>query len=134
MVSIEGVQFQYGDGMPMQFTDFLAARRAFAIAGRFWHRQNHLLHLLCGMLRANEGTIQVAGRTLGEATDQELDVWRGSGGHRVQRPHFVQSLTVEENLLSPSLTHGEVPTDVLAGWACWIVWTSPIASMPNREP
>lgn len=117
MISIEGVQFQYGDGMPMQFPDFSCSQgERLLLLGDSGTGKTTLLHMLCGMLRANAGTIQVAGRTLGEATDRELDVWRGSElGIVFQRPHFVQSLTVEENLALPhQLTHGEVPTDVLA--------------------
>ena len=116
MVSIEGVQFQYGDGTPMHFPDFSCNQgERLLLLGDSGTGKTTLLHLLCGLLRANAGTIQVANRTLGEATDRELDVWRGSDlGIVFQRPHFVQSLTVEENLALPhQLTHGEIPTHVL---------------------
>lgn len=74
-----------------------------------------LLHLLCGLLRPASGKLAVAGRDLGASTDRELDVWRGDDvGIVFQRAHFVQSLTVVENLALPhQLTHGSVPADVL---------------------
>jgi putative ABC transport system ATP-binding protein len=74
-----------------------------------------LLHLLCGMLKAQAGTLNVAGQDLRAASDRELDNWRGQAlGVVFQRAHFVQSLTIQENLALPhQLTQGRVPSEVL---------------------
>ena len=66
-----------------------------------------LLHLLSGMLQAKSGTITIAGKTLGRMTDRQLDQFRGEEiGIVFQQAHFVQSLTVVENLRLPALLTG----------------------------
>jgi putative ABC transport system ATP-binding protein len=63
-----------------------------------------LLHLLCGLLRPKTGEIVVSGLGVNKLGDRELDQFRGRElGMVFQQAHFVQSLTVSENLALPSL-------------------------------
>jgi lipoprotein-releasing system ATP-binding protein len=118
MVEAKGIKFRYGGAGPeMDFPDFsCAAGERMLLLGNSGTGKTTLLHLLCGLLRTETGSLHVAGCDLRAATDRELDVWRGSElGIVFQRAHFVQSLTVEENLALPhQLTHGTVPGEVLA--------------------
>ena len=117
MVKVEGVQFQYGaEGPRMGFPDFACAQgERMLLLGQSGTGKTTLLHVLCGMLRAQAGTVEVAGRDLRASSDRDLDVWRGQElGIVFQRAHFVQSLSLEENLALPhQLTQGRVPAEVL---------------------
>jgi putative ABC transport system ATP-binding protein len=63
-----------------------------------------LLHLLCGLLRPKTGEILVSGLGVNSLGDRQLDQFRGRElGMVFQQAHFVQSLTVSENLALPSL-------------------------------
>jgi putative ABC transport system ATP-binding protein len=67
-----------------------------------------LLHLLCGLLQPAQGEVIVKGQKLGALTGKNLDRFRGTFmGIVFQRPHFVQSLTVQENLLLPYFLTGQ---------------------------
>lgn len=63
-----------------------------------------LLHLLCGLLRADSGEVIVNENPIRSLSDRELDNLRGQElGIVFQQSHFVQSLTVLENLALPNL-------------------------------
>ena len=100
----------------MDFPDFACAQgERMLLLGQSGTGKTTLLHVLCGMLRAQAGTVEVAGRDLRASSDRDLDVWRGQElGIVFQRAHFVQSLSLEENLALPhQLTQGRVPAEVL---------------------
>ena len=117
MVEVQGIRFRYGsEGPNMDFPDFACATgERMLLLGNSGTGKTTLLHLLCGILRPEAGTLRVAGRDLRAASDRELDVWRGSElGIVFQQAHFVQSLTVAGNLALPhQLTQGTVPAEVL---------------------
>ena len=117
MVQVQGVQFQYGEEGPrMTFPDFSCQPGdRMLLLGQSGTGKTTLLHLLCGMLKAQAGILNVAGQDLRSASDREIDNWRGQAlGVVFQRAHFVQSLTIQENLALPhQLTQGRVPSEVL---------------------
>ena len=67
-----------------------------------------LLHLLCGILRPNQGKVLINGQDLGLLTGKSLDRFRGNHiGLVFQRSHFVQSLSVLENVTLPYFLTGQ---------------------------
>mgnify|MGYP001422415724 CR=1 FL=1 len=63
-----------------------------------------LLHLICGLLKAQSGSIKIGGVEVSGLGDREMDKFRGANiGVVFQQAHFVQSLSVRENLALPSL-------------------------------
>ena len=58
-----------------------------------------LLHLLAGLLESSSGSIKLFEKELSELSSHQLDRFRKNNiGIVFQRPHFVNSLTVKENL------------------------------------
>ena len=67
-----------------------------------------LLHLVCGLLKPVSGVIEIGGVSVSSLNERELDKFRGENiGVVFQQSHFVQSLTVCENLALPALMTGE---------------------------
>jgi putative ABC transport system ATP-binding protein len=58
-----------------------------------------LLHLLAGLLESSSGSIKLFEKELSDLSSHQLDKFRKNNiGIVFQRPHFVNSLTVKENL------------------------------------
>lgn len=118
MVSIEGVKFQYDAAGPvLSFPDFSCAQGGrMLLLGNSGAGKTTLLHLLCGLLTPTTGALTVGSKSLHTSTDRELDRWRGSEvGVVFQQAHFVQSLTVRENMALPhQLTTGRIPEELEA--------------------
>jgi putative ABC transport system ATP-binding protein len=58
-----------------------------------------LLHLLGGLLRPKNGSIQIGDTEIQQLASAKLDQFRGKNiGIIFQKPHFVGALTVEQNL------------------------------------
>ena len=63
-----------------------------------------LLHLICGLLKPHSGSVEIAGVQVSDLDGVTLDKFRGENiGIVFQQAHFVQSLTVSENLALPAL-------------------------------
>jgi putative ABC transport system ATP-binding protein len=66
------------------------------------------LHLLAGLLKPTQGSITIAGAATTAMSDNALDKYRGQHvGIVFQTAHFVEALTVEENLLLPFFLSGK---------------------------
>lgn len=116
MIATRDLTFSYeGASHLIKFPDINCdASDKLLILGDSGSGKTTLLHLLSGMLKAKSGTISIAGRNLKEMSDRELDQFRGEEiGMVFQQAHFVQSLTVAENLRLPAfLTGGKVDDEL----------------------
>ena len=109
MIQTKDVTFAYPGGSSFSFPEVRCAKgEQWLILGKSGTGKTTLLHLLAGMLRPTNGSIEIAGKTTTSLTDKQLDQWRGEKvGVIFQTAHFVESLTVEENLILPFFLTGK---------------------------
>jgi putative ABC transport system ATP-binding protein len=100
MLRTKGLEFYYDDVNRFVFPDMHCERKEHCIVlGLSGKGKSTLLHLLCGLMRPQAGSIEIAGTNLASLSEKDLDHFRGQHiGIIFQKPHFVRSLTVFENL------------------------------------
>ena len=114
MIKTESLKFSYDGKKYFDFPDInLDSGENLLIIGNSGIGKTTLLHLLAGILKPESGSINVSGIDISKFSDTELDKFRGDNiGIVFQKPHFISSLTINENLklaqyLSPSKTSGD---------------------------
>jgi len=114
MIKTESLKFSYDGKKYFDFPDInLDSGENLLIIGNSGIGKTTLLHLLAGILKPESGSINISGTDISKFSDIELDKFRGDNiGIVFQKPHFISSLTINENLklakyLSPSKTSGD---------------------------
>ena len=114
MIKTESLKFSYDGKKYFDFPDInLDSGENLLIIGNSGIGKTTLLHLLAGILKPESGSINISGRDISKFSDTELDKFRGDNiGIVFQKPHFISSLTINENLklaqyLSRSKTSGD---------------------------
>lgn len=84
----------------MQFPDLAAGvGQPLLILGESGTGKTTLLHLLAGILKAREGQVFIENTDLEQLSGRQLDRFRGENiGLIFQQPHFVEALSVADNL------------------------------------
>ena len=100
MIKTKGVEFNYDNQVFFKFQDInLKSSENLLIIGSSGIGKTTLLHLLAGLLESSSGSIKLFEKELGDLSSHQLDKFRKNNiGIVFQRPHFVNSLTVKENL------------------------------------
>ena len=100
MISTKGLNFRYNEQASFSFPDInLGKDENLLIIGSSGIGKTTLLHLLAGLLESNSGSINLYGQDISKLTQHQIDKFRGKNiGIVFQKPHFVNSLTVKENL------------------------------------
>jgi len=100
MISTKGLIFKYNEQASFSFPDInLGKDENLLIIGSSGIGKTTLLHLLAGLLESNSGSINLYGQDISKLTQHQIDKFRGQNiGIVFQKPHFVNSLTVKENL------------------------------------
>ena len=108
----KGIQYRYNQGAAILLPD-IEVRKSdkLLILGQSGAGKTTLLHLLSGLLSLQSGSLVIKGVALSQLSGRQLDAFRGREiGIIFQKPHFVASLTILENvLLAQSLAN--VPKD-----------------------
>mgnify|MGYP001210360681 FL=1 len=100
MIKTRDIKFDYNNQVFFQFPDIeIKTKENLLIIGNSGIGKTTLLHLLAGLLESKSGSIQLFGKEISNLNSYQLDTFRGENiGIVFQRSHFVNSLTVKENL------------------------------------
>ncbi len=100
MLTTHNLSFAYPGQPPLHFPDLhCPAGSHWLLLGKSGSGKTTWLHLLAGMLRPSGGHIRLDDAQPHALPDAQLDRWRGQHvGIVFQKAHFVQGLTVEDNL------------------------------------
>lgn len=119
MLTTNQLCFSYSGG-PKSFSFpnlQLSKSEAVLILGNSGTGKTTLLHLLGGILKPTSGSIQIGPTELTQLSSKQLDAFRGENiGIVFQKPHFVQSLTLLQNLEFAQYltkTHDTSPIELL---------------------
>jgi ABC-type lipoprotein export system ATPase subunit len=101
MISIQDLKFTYPGGNTIVFPDiFCQSKDILLVLGTSGVGKTTLLHLVGGILKSQEGIININHVNITTLTDRKLDQFRGQNiGIVFQQNHFIESLTVIENVL-----------------------------------
>lgn len=97
---IEGLQYFYNKDHTFVFPDISCDKGVhLLIRGASGCGKTTLLHLIAGLIKPKDGSIQIRGKDITQLKGTELDRYRGQEiGIVFQIPHFIKSLTADENL------------------------------------
>ena len=100
MLKTKEVEFNYDNQMFFKFQNIdLNSNENLLIIGESGVGKTTLMHLLAGLLKSNSGSIKLFDKELNQMSSYQLDSFRKNNiGIVFQRSHFVNSLTVKENL------------------------------------
>ena len=100
MIVTKSLEFSYDNNFIFKFPNInLKSTENLLILGNSGIGKSTLLHNLAGILRPKSGTINIFNNDISKFSDHEMDKFRGENiGIIFQKPHFVNSLTVGENL------------------------------------
>ncbi len=109
MLVTKDLCYQYFNAPPICFPDLECQKgESILILGPSGTGKTTFLHLLGGLIRPTHGELILNHTDLGTLSDKNLDLYRGQNiGIIFQKPHFIKSLTVRENLLLAAALAGK---------------------------
>jgi len=108
MFSANNITFQYPKGPSFRFPDLKCNQGdRLLILGESGRGKTTLLHLLAGLLKPSGGSVIIGNTDTSSLSNAQLDKFRGKNvGIIFQTAHFVDSLSVEDNLIMPQFLTG----------------------------
>ena len=101
MLSTRNLRHQYPSAQSFDFPDINCnPAETILVLGRSGVGKTTLLHILAGILTPTSGEVMIDGSSIYNEATSALDDFRGKNiGLIFQKPHFVSSLSAQENLL-----------------------------------
>lgn len=101
MVIVQSLTFAYPAHTSFRFPDFTINHHDhLLILGPSGVGKTTLLHLMAGLLRPRQGSVEIEGTDISRLSSQQMDRFRGKNiGMVFQRPHFIGALSLLENML-----------------------------------
>lgn len=111
MLIAKNISFQYQPQQVFHFPEITCqSNDRLLILGESGKGKTTLLHLLAGLLRPTGGEIRINNTDITQLSGSALDKFRGKNiGIVFQTAHFVDSLSVEDNLIMPQFLTGIKP-------------------------
>ena len=108
MLKSSNLTFNYQNGPSFSVPDVACEKEGhLLLLGESGQGKTTLLHLLAGMLVPSSGAITIDGTDIAQLSPTAMDHFRGQHiGIVFQTAHFVQSLSVEDNLILPQYLAG----------------------------
>lgn len=101
MLKTQDIQFSYSGGKPLKFPNIQCQKgEQWLLLGQSGSGKTTLLHLLGGMLTPQSGDVFIDDTSISQLKASDLDRFRGQNiGIIFQTAHFINALTIEENLV-----------------------------------
>lgn len=101
MIHIEGLAYAYPQQKKITFEDFSVRKgEPWLLLGESGSGKTTLLHLIGGLLKSQEGKIEIEGTDITSLSDLQLDRFRGRHlGFVFQKNHLISALSVRKNLM-----------------------------------
>ena len=111
MLRTHTLSHQYSVDQRFTFPDIICqANETLLVLGNSGVGKTTLLHILAGILHPKQGEVIIGESNLYKMKGNKLDRFRGQNiGLIFQKPHFVQSISAEENLLLSQRMAGQSP-------------------------
>lgn len=111
MIHVRGLRHRYAGQTVLDLPELDVEDGArWLLLGASGSGKTTLLHVLAGLLRASEGTVEVDGHALASMDEAARDRWRGrTVGVVFQRLHLFETLTVRQNLALAQRLAGAAP-------------------------
>jgi len=109
MLKTSNLEYYYNKGNVLRFPDIQCEKgEHWLLLGQSGSGKTTLLHLLGGLMPPSKGSIHINEKPIHNLSTSSLDQFRGKNiGIVFQKPHFIKSLTVKENLALAQSLAGE---------------------------
>jgi ABC-type lipoprotein export system ATPase subunit len=113
MIAIHQLAYAYAPGKTLRFPDFnVSAGEQCLLLGESGSGKTTLLHLIGGLLKTQQGKIEINNAEISLLSESALDKFRGKYiGFIFQKNHLITALTVKNNLLMAPWLAGTHPEE-----------------------